>query len=590
MKLAKIVSARVRSHPQTSLVIGWVVLGLVLRLAFLTAKPAWMDEVATVVFSLGNSSHILPLGQLMSLDQLMEPLKPHAEASVGSTIQYLLQEDNHPPAYFVLSHLWMNLFPPVQGVASLWASRALPAILGALAIPFVYLAGRFSFRSPLAGQVGAAFMAVSPFGVALSQEARHYGMATLLVAASLACYAAAMRDLQDKRPPALWLCLTWIGVNALGIATHYFLCLTLLAEALVLGVLAWQQARHKLSVLWSSGWRRIYGVGLGSLAGGLVWLPVFLNFKGSSQTSSLAIDFSQPISWINPIAQALAGLIFMVISPATVSSNWLSWVVIGLTAPLMVFVLLWSIPLLRRGIKAQQETPEGQSGLFIAGGFVLAALFIFFAISYGAAVDITRGHRYNFVYHAGAIVLLGGIVATFWPQKSLSDPLSAGFPFTKRRISDQRIVQILWSVSLISALFVVTNLSLPKYYNSNEFIRWMQAQSPHPVVLGFPTLLSEKPTVIGHELMSVGWEITRHFNPNAPNSGWLTPPRFFVLPFGVVKVPTAVQLDQLLTDLERPADLWILNFSEDLSGQNCLKVENAGKGGHRYGHYQCQTK
>lgn len=549
-----------------------------------------MDEVATVVFSLGNSSHILPLGQLISLDQLMGPLTPNPEATVGSAIHYLLQEDNHPPAYFALSHLWMDLFPPVQGVASLWASRALPAILGALAIPFVYLAGRFSFRSPLAGQVGAAFMAVSPFGIALSQEARHYGMATLLVAASLACYAAAAQALQDRRPPALWLCLVWIGVNALGIATHYFICLTLLAEALVLGLLAWQQARQSLSVLWQMAWCRIYGVALGSLAGALAWLPIFLNFKGSSQTSSLAIDFSQPIAWINPVAQALAGLIFMVLTPATVSSNWVSWVVIGVAAPLMVFLLFWSIPLLRRGIKAHQKTLDGQLGLLIAGGFVLAALFLFFAISYGAAVDITRGHRYNFVYHTGVIVLLGGILSAFWSDRSASGFFSAGFPLIKHRISGQRAVQILWSASLISALFVVTNLSFPKYYNSTEFVRWMQAQSPNPIVLGFPTLLSEKPTVIGHELMSVGWEITRHFNPNTPGSGWSTPPQFFVLPSGLVEVPAEVRFDQILTDLKRPTDLWMLNFFGDLSGQNCTKTEDTSRGGHRYAHYQCQPK
>ncbi|HEY9878273.1 MAG TPA: phospholipid carrier-dependent glycosyltransferase [Leptolyngbyaceae cyanobacterium] len=590
MKLEKILPAGVRSHPQTALVLLWVVLGLSLRLAFLTFKPIWMDEVATVVFSLGNSSHVLSLGQLMSLNQLMEPLTPNPEATVRSAIHYLLQEDNHPPAYFALAHLWMDLFPPVQGVASLWASRALPAILGALAIPFVYLAGRFSFCSPLAGQVGAALMAVSPFGIALSQEARHYGMATLLVAASLACYAAGVKALQEHRAPALWLCLSWIGVNALGIATHYFICLTLLAEALVLGVLAWQQARQTLSILWTTAWIRMYGVILGSSVGGLVWLPVFLNFKGSAQTSSLAIDFSQPIAWINPVAQALAGLIFMVLTPATVSSNWVSWVAIVLTAPLMVFVLLWSIPLLRRGIKALQQTSDGRLGLLSTGGFVLAALFLFFAVSYGAAVDITRGHRYNFVYHAGVIVALGGILAAFWPQRLPSDPLSAGFPFSKQRISGQQVVQLLWSASLISALCVVTNLSFPKYYNASELIRWMQAQSSYPVVLGFPTLLSEKPTVIGHELMSVGWEITRHFNPNTPNSGWAVPPRFFVLPFGRVEVPVDVQLDQLLTDLDRPADLWMLNFFEDLSRQNCEKVEDAGKGGHRFTHYQCQTK
>jgi uncharacterized membrane protein len=101
---------------------------------------------------------------------------------VGSAIRYLMQEDNHPPAYFALAHLWMNLFPAVQGVASPWAARALPALFGALSVPAVYLAGWLGFRSVVAGHIGAALMAVSPFGVAMAQEARHYSLTTLMVA------------------------------------------------------------------------------------------------------------------------------------------------------------------------------------------------------------------------------------------------------------------------------------------------------------------------------------------------------------------------------------------------------------------------
>ncbi|PSN19190.1 glycosyltransferase, partial [filamentous cyanobacterium CCP5] len=118
---------------------GWFLLALVLRLAFLTHKPLWMDEVATVIFTLGNSSYSAPLDQVASLNQLLTPLQPRSEATVGSAVQYLLQEDNHPPAYFALAHLWMNLFPPVNGMASAWAARSLPALLGALSVPALSL-------------------------------------------------------------------------------------------------------------------------------------------------------------------------------------------------------------------------------------------------------------------------------------------------------------------------------------------------------------------------------------------------------------------------------------------------------------------
>jgi len=40
------------------------------------------------------------------------------------------------------------------------------------------------FRSRLVGQIAAAMMAVSPYGIYLAQEARHYTLAILLIIAS----------------------------------------------------------------------------------------------------------------------------------------------------------------------------------------------------------------------------------------------------------------------------------------------------------------------------------------------------------------------------------------------------------------------
>jgi uncharacterized membrane protein len=547
-----------------------------------------MDEAATVIFSLGNSSHQLPLGELLSLQQLLEPLTPHADATVGSAIRYLMQEDNHPPAYFALSHLWMDRFPPVQGVASLWAARALPALLGALAIPFVYLTARISFNSAIAGQLAAALMAVSPFGVAISQEARHYGMATLLVAMSLACYAAVVRALQTERDWPLWLGFAWVGVNALGVATHYFISLTLLAEGLVLAVLGWQQARRDRALLGQPQWLRVYWAALGSLLGCLIWVPVLLNFQGNEQSSSLAIDFSQPIQWVNPLAQALAGLLFFVVTPATVTQGaWRLGVVI-LSAPVMLVLVVWLVPLVVRAARRQSQFRDGKRGLFSLGGFVLAALGVFLVLSYGAGIDITRGHRYNFVFHGGAIAALGGILAADWLGTNASGPLSTPLPLTKRRIPGRRIVQILWGASLVSALFVVTNLSFPKYYNPNVLVQWMQSQSSDPIVVGFPTRVTDQPTVIGHELLSIGWQIQRDFNPAQSGTGWVTPPRFFILPSGP-KAPRSPEasLDQILTGLPGPIDLWILNFDSDLSRQQCPLMATMGKGGHYISHYRC---
>lgn len=572
----------------------WFGFALALRLSFLVSKPLWMDEAATMIFALGNSSYSAPLDQVVSLDQLLTPLQPRPEATVGSTIHYLMQEDNHPPAYFAIAHLWMNLFPTVQGVASPWAARALPALFGALSVPAVYLAGWLGFRSVMAGQIGAALMAVSPFGVALSQEARHYSMATLMVALGLACFAVAGWSLRRPRPgeavPApisLPLALLWVGINALAFATHYFTALALLAQALVLAALALYQLRTQPQLLWRRPWRRLYGVMLGTLVACLVWLPVLLNFYGSSQSSNVAIDLSQPRVWLDPIAQTLAGLIFMVITPITNAQGAVGIAAVVLSVLVLLPVLLWSVARLIQAWPLVRLTDQGRFGLFLMGGFVLAAIALFFAVTYGLAMDITRGHRYNFVFHPGVMVLLGGLLAVYWPKLAVP-PQTVPIPFTQSKIPGQRMVQILWLAGLVSALFVVSNLAFAKYFAPAQFVRTVQAESTHPVLVGFPASIEEKPTVIGHELLSIGWEIHRHFHPNDLGSGWATPPQFFIwtLPSSPT-VPPEEKLAEILATMPRPFDLWFIHIGSDLSANGCQQLSQTGSGGHPYGHYEC---
>ncbi|WP_017296716.1 glycosyltransferase family 39 protein [Nodosilinea nodulosa] len=573
---------------------AWFLVALALRLLFLVSKPLWMDEVATVIFTLGNSSHSVPLDQVVSLDQLLTPLQPRPEASVGSTVRYLMQEDNHPPAYFVLAHLWMHLFPTVQGVASPWAARALPALFGALSVPAVYLAAWLGFRSALAGQIGAALMAVSPFGIAMAQEARHYSMATLLVSLGLACFAVGAWSLhrspagEPSSPPiSPAFGLLWVGVNALAFATHYFTALALLAQAMVLVALAWHQGRIKPQVLWRRPWQRLYWVVLGTLAAGLVWLPVLLNFYGSGQSSNLAIDLSQPRYWLDPVAQMLVGLIFMVITPITHAQGGLGIAAVVASVLLLLPILLWMVARLIGARRQVCQSASGQFGLFLTGGFVLAAIALFFLVSYGLATDITRGHRYNFVFHPGVMVVVGGLLAVYWPEAEVKET-SPKIPFTQWRVSGRRSVQVFWAAGLAGALFVVSNLAFAKYYDPAQFIQTIQAESTHPVLVGFPTRVEEKPTVIGHELLSVGWEIHRHFNPASPESQWTVPPRFFIwtLPDSPTVAPEA-KLAEILTTMPRPFDLWFLNRNAALDGYGCTMVNQASRGGHGYTHYGC---
>ena len=165
----------------------WMIVGGFLRFTNLSAKPPWTDEFATMVFSLGNDFRSVPLNQVISLDTLLQPLRVNGDAGISNVVSLLLQEDNHPPLYFVLVHLWVKLFQNVGEYVDVGVMRSLPAFLGILSIPGVYFLGKIAFRSRLVGQISASLMAVSPFGIFLAQEARHYTLSILFVIASLLC-------------------------------------------------------------------------------------------------------------------------------------------------------------------------------------------------------------------------------------------------------------------------------------------------------------------------------------------------------------------------------------------------------------------
>ncbi|MCU0518246.1 MAG: glycosyltransferase family 39 protein, partial [Oscillatoria sp. Prado101] len=381
-----------------TLLLLWVAIGAGLRFAALDAKPPWTDEFSTMVFSLGNSYRSVPLDRPVSLDALLQPLIPPPPAggliaSAQNVTNNLLTYSNHPPVYFVLANFWMQLFPPAPGEhVSLWVARALPALLGVASVPAMFALGLLAFRSRSVGHLAAAIMAVSPYGIYLAQEARHYTLAILLVICSLGCLVVAARALQQGKPVPGKLATGWVAVNALGIASHYFFALTLCAEALVLlglwvGDLGfWGQPISGIFLQKREGeptdsrtqgeaeppdsrsqaepgnegnegkrmahWWSVCAVALGTLASGLVWLPVWLNSADSRLTEWIRNDAGG--AWFAPIFQALAAWITM-LSLLPVESPALPVVIVSGLVMLIFFI--WASPILWRGLKAQFISP-----------------------------------------------------------------------------------------------------------------------------------------------------------------------------------------------------------------------------------------
>ena len=580
---------------QLLLLLVWIAIGASLRFTQLTGKPPWTDEFATLVFSLGNSFQPVPLNQAISLDTLLQPVRINPGAGASAVLDHLITEDHHPPLYFVLAHWWMQLLPRSGEYVSLWAARSLPALFGVASIPAVYALGFLAFRSRLVAQLAAAMIAVSPYGVFLSQEARHYTLGILWVIASLCCLVVAVQNLQRRIPLRLGVALGWVVVNSLGIATHYFFCFTLGAEAIVLIGFWFLGSRFapRLGKIFptpnsqlptpNSYWWRICVVAVGTFIGCLVWVPVWQTSHDSQMTQWIMSGNRTVLSLINPIFQAFAAWITMLFLLPLESPILL---VVIASGALMLVYFIWVVPILYRGFKAQLKQPDSRLAIGILGGFVLGAIAIIFGITYLLGADLTRGARYNFVYFPAVPVLLGSAIALTWnasktpnskaeahtvaPSLQCTKP---SFPLDSRssmfRTKGKPAVAIILLVGLLSGITVVSNLGYRKYYRPDLMVPTIQQASSAPILIA----TTHNTLVQTGEMMGLAWEFKRITNAKQTR----LKPQFLLAHQDQdectgTHCPASTTLKQTLAQLPRPLDLWLVNFKAPIEPDipNCF--------------------
>lgn len=599
MHLLKTIVSHRWFHPLLLLI--WIAVGASLRLLNLTGKPPWTDEFATLVFSLGNSFKTVPLDQAISLETLLAPLHPNPANGASAVIHHLITEDHHPPLYFVLVHWWMQLFPADAGYVSLWAARSLPALFGVAAIPATYALGFLAFRSRLVAQLAAAIIAVCPFGIFLTQEARHYALGMLWVIASLCCLVIALQHLNHQKPIPIWIVLSWVIVNSLGIATHYFFSLTLCAEAIALigfGILKgnltsilkiksgkWRKSRPLPHAPLSPqetptphpSWWRLAIVAAGTLSGCLVWIPIFLTGYEPQMTQWIKSTHPTILTLISPVFQALAAWITM-LCLLPVESPSLP-IAIASGAVMLVF-LIYAIPLLYQGFTALLRQAESRLETGILGGFGLGAIALFFAITYLLGIDLTRGARYNFVYFPVFPVLLAAVLAIIWKGSTFADatlqtncqtstinPKSSGL-----NTKGKQAVTIIWLMGLLSGITVASNLGYQKYYRPDLLVPVIQQASSVPVVIA----TTHNTLVQTGEIMGLAWEFKRT-KPKLANS-----PQFLLAHQSQdhceeTACPASITLQQTLAKLPRPMDLWLVNFKAPIQPEppNCFAEDTS---------------
>jgi 4-amino-4-deoxy-L-arabinose transferase-like glycosyltransferase len=186
--------ARAKSVPADVWVLGVLItVAAVIRIITIDNQSFWMDEALTAY---------------------------EAHLPFGAMINTVAHVETTPPLYFVLIWAWGHVF----GTSEV-ALRSVSLLAGVALVPVAYLAAR-ELVSRWAGVLAAAFVAVNPFLIWYSQEARAYMLLATLSGASFLFFVRARRE------PSRGNLACWTVFSSLAMMTHFFAGFVVAPEAL----------------------------------------------------------------------------------------------------------------------------------------------------------------------------------------------------------------------------------------------------------------------------------------------------------------------------------------------------------------------
>ncbi|HEY3116032.1 MAG TPA: glycosyltransferase family 39 protein [Chloroflexota bacterium] len=262
------------------LLVGITALAVGLRLNGLDRKSVWYDESITALFARQSLQGVL-------------------DSAYG---------DTNPPLYYLVMHVWLPLT-----WNDFWL-RLPSAIFSAGAVTATVLFGR-SLRGWSLGLLAGLFTALAPFAIDLGQEARSYGLLTLLTVISVWVLFEACRSGQ-KRWWAVYVAAT-IG----AVYTHNYGWFLVGAESIcALGYLIWSRRWDwgPLASFLAIGaaylpWLPALMYQARLATSGAIWAPSAPNATLLGDTYSALVSYIAPSSrggeWLQPAAGWLVGLL-----------------------------------------------------------------------------------------------------------------------------------------------------------------------------------------------------------------------------------------------------------------------------------------
>jgi mannosyltransferase len=268
------------------------------------------------------------------------------------TLSVVAHGERSPPLYYLLAWGWSKPF----GTGEL-GLRSLSALLGAVTVPLVYIAAlELSSRRRIA-LLSAALVALNPYLVWYSQEARSYALMVFFVALTLVYFARCL-----KRPSPGSLAL-WALASALAIGSHYFAVFLIGPEAVWL-------------LLSSRASRPAFLAVAAVVAVGLALIPLAVTQEGSGRRNG----FEQiPL----PSRVAETGLNFVASEePTPLAGTTEIDAVQALSGTVAVLLLAAALALLATRGSSQEQWAAGAAGVVAGAAIAIPVLLAIIGIDF----------------------------------------------------------------------------------------------------------------------------------------------------------------------------------------------------------------
>ncbi|MEO1428071.1 MAG: glycosyltransferase family 39 protein [Cyanobacteria bacterium J06633_8] len=543
-----------------------IYLAIFLRFWNLQLKPLWMDEVITAIFSLGKNYSFIPLDVVFPLENLQNIFSYQSGVTCATIAENIARESTHPPLFFCGMYkvlAWMT--PLTENFVN---KLRTPAVwFGVALVVVVYFINRLAF-SRKAGLMGAAFVAVSPFAVYLSQEARHYTLPMLMISLCLLALIQIQQDIFQRQQIRVWLWLTWIIINIISIYIHYFSIFNFVAQiaTFVLLISLFCLPRNTESPEKSQLFKGFYRnkIFLRKLFTALIlsssavfialipWFGVMQNHLNRSETSWLPTP-----QHIEPLYQTLISWIVMVIMLPVEAQHLAITIICGLLMLIFAGYLGWKV---FKGIKLLLQEPKTYLATLTLLTFTTLVLLEIFAISYILGKDITVAPRYNFIYYPSFSALIAASLITnnnsSASKRGFSREQDASSADILKVTANNRQLIIVLLVGFISCIFVVNNLGFQKPYLPQQVAQNIY-QQPNIPVMAVMAYRNYQDVALGLSFALALEREVKHFNINKlPENRTLSNFAFFNQTAGFQ--PVLEKLAKLPNQNIAQLNLWII--------------------------------